>query len=334
MKDIGEFGFIRKISQGCLVRPDNILRSIGDDAAAFRAEPGEIMLMTTDMLVERIHFIKNATSGFNLGYKALAVNLSDIAAMGGTAKEAFVSIAIPEQCSIEYIEDLYKGIKTLGAEFDVNILGGDTTGSKTDLIINISVFGSAPEKEILYRNTAQPGDIIFSTGFLGDSRAGLYLILNDIAVDAPELESLFKAHILPKPYLHEGRFLARRKFVNAGIDVSDGLSSDIRHIARESNVGVRLFAEKIPVSKNLQAFCSRFGFDPVKYALAGGEDYTLLCTVSRDKADAIAHDYMEEFNQQLYLVGEMTDDSKKMELVFPDGGVKDIAPSGWDHFSS
>ncbi len=332
MKDIGEFEFIKKISQGCLVRPDNILKSIGDDAAAFRADPGEIMLVTTDMLVERIHFVKKATSGFNLGYKALAVNLSDIAAMGGTAKEAFVSIAIPEKCSTEYIEDLYNGIKKLGAEFDVNILGGDTTGSKTDLIINISVFGSAPEKEILYRNTAQTGDIVFSTGFLGDSKAGLYLILNDIAVDSAEFEALFKAHILPKPYLYEGRFLARRKCVNAAIDVSDGLSSDIRHIATESNVGVRLFAEKIPVSKNLQQFCSRFSFDPVEYALAGGEDYTLLCTVQRGKADAVAHNYMKEFNQQLYSVGELTDDSGKMELVFPNGHIKNITPSGWDHF--
>lgn len=332
LKNIGEFGFIRKISQNCLIRPDNILKAIGDDAAAFKTDGNEIMLVTTDMLVERVHFIKNATSGFNLGYKSLAVNLSDIAAMGGTAKEAFVSIAIPEEYSTEYIEDLYNGVKNLGTEFDVNILGGDTTSSKTDLIINISVFGSVPEKEILYRNTAQTGDIIFSTGFLGESRAGLYLILNDISVDSPELEALFKAHILPKPYLREGRFLACQKCVNAAIDVSDGLSSDIRHIATESKVGVRLFAEKIPVSKNLRQFCERFDFNPVEYGLAGGEDYTLLCTVLPDKADLIIHDYMKEFNQQLYPIGEITDDFGKMELVFPDGQVKEITPSGWDHF--
>jgi thiamine-monophosphate kinase len=159
LRDIGEFGFIKRISRGCLIRPQNVIKAIGDDAAAFIPAPGQVILVTTDLLVERIHFLRDATSGFNLGYKALSVNLSDIAAMGGIAREAFISIAVPENCLIEYLEDLYNGIKTLAAEFDVNLLGGDTTRSKADLIINISVVGYAFEKEILYRNTAQHGDI-------------------------------------------------------------------------------------------------------------------------------------------------------------------------------
>ncbi|QTA85277.1 thiamine-phosphate kinase [Desulfonema magnum] len=331
LKDIGEFGFIEKISRGCFIRSQNILKAIGDDAAAFTTKADEVILITTDMLVERVHFLRNTTSGFNLGYKSLAVNLSDIAAMGGTAKEAFVSIAIPEACPLEYLEDLYRGIKSLAAEFDINILGGDTTGSKTDLIINISVVGAVPEKEILYRHTAQPGDIIFSTGCLGDSRAGLQLILNKTVADSEELKALFNAHILPWPYLEEGRFLAHQGGVHAAIDVSDGLSSDLGHIIRESNAGARLYAEKIPVSKNLQKFCTRFDADPLEYALGGGEDYMLLCTISPDKADSVARDYLKKFGQPIYPIGEITD-SGETELVFPDGRIKSVAPSGWNHF--
>ncbi len=333
LKDIGEFGFIKRISRGCLIRPQNVIKAIGDDAAAFIPAPGQVILVTTDLLVERIHFLRNTTSGFNLGYKALSVNLSDIAAMGGIAREAFISIAIPENCPIDFLEDLYKGMKTLAAEFDVNLLGGDTTRSKVDLIINISVVGSAFEKEILYRNTARQGDIICSTGYLGDSRAGLHLIINGIKADSNELKALLDAHLLPKPYLQEGRFLARQGGVHAVIDVSDGLSSDIGHIAKESNVGIRLYSEKIPVSNNLEKFCAWFDFDPVEYAFDGGEDYTLLCTISPDKVDHIAADYLKRFRNPLYQIGEITD-SGEMELVLQNGQIRSFAPSSWDHFKT
>ncbi len=333
LKDIGEFGFIEKISRGCLIRPDNIVRGIGDDAAAFSSEPEQVTLVTTDLLVERVHFLRTATTGFNLGYKSLAVNLSDIAAMGGTPREAFVSIAIPDDCSIDFLEDLYNGIKELASEFNVNILGGDTTRSKVDLILNIVVTGCVRQEEMLLRNGAQPGDLIFSTGFLGDSRAGLHLIINDIAADSIELKSLLNSHILPRPFLHEGRFLARHSGVHAAIDVSDGLSSDIGHIAKESNVGIRLYSEKIPLSKNLIYFCAEFHFDPVEFALAGGEDYTLLCTLSPDKADDIARKYLDTFDNPLYLIGEITN-TGKMELIDSAGRAKPFKPEGWDHFKS
>ena len=333
LKDIGEFGFIEKISQGCLIRPDNIIQAIGDDAAAFYTDSGLVSLVTTDLLVERVHFLRDATDGFNLGYKSLAVNLSDIAAMGGTAKEAFVSIAIPEDCSTDFLEDIYHGIKNLAGQFDVNILGGDTTSSIIDLIINISVMGIVPKEGLLLRKNAQRGDIIFSTGFLGDSRAGLHMILNSISPDSKELKELFRSHILPKPFLHEGRFLSAQNGVHAAIDVSDGLSSDIGHIAKESNVGVRLFAEKIPVSGNLTFFCNRFDINPVEFALAGGEDYTLLCTVSPDHADDVSENYLKTFNHPLYPIGKITGPGK-MDIIDSSGRAKGFKPKGWDHFKS
>jgi thiamine-monophosphate kinase len=331
LEDIGEFGFIKKISRGCLIRPQNIVKAIGDDAAAFRSDPDRLSLITTDLLVERIHFLRNAISGFDLGFKSLAVNLSDIAAMGGTAREAFVSIAIPEDCPIDYLEEIYAGMKQLAARFDVNILGGDTTSSRIDLIINVAIHGSVPEDEMLCRDAAKAGDIIFSTGFLGDSKAGLHFILNNIGADSRENKSLLKAHLLPEPHLHEGRFLAKQKAVHAAIDTSDGLSSDLAHITEESGIGARLYADKIPISEILKAFCTRFDFDPIKYALSGGEDYTLLCTAASEDADNVASTFQKQFNRPLFRIGEITA-AKQMELVWPDGSIQSISASGWNHF--
>jgi thiamine-monophosphate kinase len=331
LKEIGEFGFIKKISRGCLMRPDNIVKAIGDDAAAFKTDPGLLSLVTTDLLVERIHFLRDAITGFDLGYKSLAVNLSDIAAMGGTAREAFVSIAIPENCPLDYLEDVYRGMKDLAAKYEVNILGGDTTRSTIDLILNVAVHGTVPESEMLCRDAAQVGDIVFSTGFLGDSKAGLHLILNDLAADTDDLEALRKAHLLPEPHLHEGRFLAKFPTVHAAIDTSDGLSADLGHILEESRVGVRLDAHQIPRSANLQKFCERFNFDSLAYALSGGEDYTLLVTAAGESADQIAREFQDQFKRPLYTIGEITD-SGKMELAWPDGSIKTITSTGWDHF--
>ena len=331
LKNIGEFGFIERIRQGCVIQPRGIVKAIGDDAAAFRTEAGHLTLVTTDLLVERVHFLRDATSGYNLGHKVLAVNLSDIAAMGGTAVHAFVSIAIPEDCSLDYLEDIYRGMKSLAAQYDVNILGGDTTGSTRDLIINLAVTGTVLENEALYRDAARAGDVILSDGFLGDSRAGLHLLLNRIKADKPYLETLLNAHLLPRPSLNEGRFLARRPGVHAAMDVSDGLSSDLGHILRESKVGARLFSDRIPISPALEQFCRRHGFDPVEYALAGGEDYTLLLTVDPTEADALVQDFSAEFHRPIYRIGDITD-TGIFELVDTGGNTRIIVPTGWDHF--
>jgi len=331
LKEIGEFGFIKKISRGCLIRPEHIIKAIGDDAAAFTTDPDQISLITTDLLVERIHFIRNSISGFDLGYKSLAVNLSDIAAMGGTARESFVSIAIPQDCPLDYLEAIYDGMKDLATKFDVNILGGDTTSSKTDLIINVVVHGMIAKEELLCRDAARPGDIIFSTGYLGDSKAGLHLILNDIPAESDELHNLLRAHLLPVPHLAEGRFLAQQPAVKAAIDTSDGLSSDLGHIARESGVGAILYSDKIPVSRDLQSFCKQFNLDPVAYALSGGEDYTLLCTASPGEVETIAAKFQKKFNRPLFEIGEITA-GQEMKMNYPDGASNPIAPSGWNHF--
>ena len=331
LNTIGEFGFIKKISHGCLIRPQNVIKAIGDDAAAFVVDPDKISLVTTDLLVERVHFLRSAIKGFDLGYKSLAVNLSDIAAMGGEAHEAFVSIAIPPDCPLEYLETIYDGMKRLAARFNVNILGGDTTSSKEDLIINIVVQGTVAREELLGRDTAQPGDIIVSTGFLGDSKAGLHLILNDLPLDTEEAQYLYKAHVLPEPHLDEGRLLAVEPGTHAAIDTSDGLSSDLGHIVEESKVGATLYAEKIPISDSLLGFCERHDFDPVAYALSGGEDYTLVCTIAPEIVDSLASKFETKFNKPLFPIGEIND-SRRLELIYSDGSSKPIALTGWNHF--
>jgi thiamine-monophosphate kinase len=331
LKDIGEFGFIKRIRRGCLIRPESVVRGIGDDAAVFRTDGRLLSLVTTDLLVERVHFLREAISGRDLGRKSLAVNLSDIAAMGGTAREAFVSIAIPENCELDYLDDIFRGMKALAARYAVNILGGDTTASLTDLIINIAVYGEVSETELLRRDAARPGDVIFTTGCLGDSRAGLHLILDRTPADTPELEALRSAHLRPEPHLPEGRLLASIGGVHAAIDVSDGLSSDLAHILEESKVGARIRPEQLPISDSLRHYCRRFAKSPVEYALSGGEDYVLLVTAAAERSADVAAEFAAAFGRPLHAIGEITD-AMAMELVGPGATTTPIAPSGWDHF--
>lgn len=332
LRDIGEFGFIDQIRKGCLIRPQSVVKAIGDDAAAFETPADHIALVTTDMLVDRVHFLRDAISGFDLGYKSLAVNLSDIAAMGGIAREAFISIAIPDNCELAYLEELYRGLKALAEEFEVNILGGDTTGSKIDLVINVAVFGVVPPDQILYRNGARPGDAVFCTGFLGDSRAGLEMILSSAPVDTPEKKRLIEAHLHPEPHLREGRLLASSPGVHSAIDVSDGLSSDLCHILAESQVGVKLNGADIPISGELLKFCTDSDKDPLATALSGGEDYVLIGTCAADQIDPLRQRFEKKFDRPLYCIGEITAEKTQL-LMLPDGRESTFSKKGWDHFS-
>lgn len=332
LKEIGEFGFIRRIQTGCLVRPEGVVKAIGDDAAVFRPEPGRLGLITADLLVERVHFLRDRISGEELGHKSLAVNLSDIAAMGGTAREAIVSLAIPEDCPLAYLDGFYEGMKKLAGKYRVNILGGDTTGSRADLTINVTVIGSVPEAQLMLRSGARIGDIVYATGQLGDSRAGLQLLIDGVEAGEEPWSMLRRAHVRPEPHLAEGWVLAAAGGVTAAIDVSDGLSSDIGHIAEESGVGVRLLAEKIPVSDALKTFCTRFDRgDPAAWALTGGEDYCLLCTISPDAADKVCAAFAETFGRPLHRLGTIVEPGT-FEVVDAEGRASPLEKTGWNHF--
>jgi thiamine-monophosphate kinase len=253
--------------------------------------------------------------------------------MGGTPREAFVSTAIPAGCPVEYLDELYDGMKRLAARHDVNILGGDTTGSAADLILNVTVIGHVRRNEILYRSGARVGDAVCVTGPVGDSRAGLDFVLKGAAPPDAAMRRLFEAHILPRPHLEEGRFLAATGAATAALDVSDGLSSDLSHIVEESRVGIRVRADRIPISTELRDFCARFGKEPVRFALSGGEDYVLAVTVNADRLEEVSQGFVARFGRPLYRVGEVTA-SGGLELVMPDGRIEAVGPTGWDHFGA
>jgi len=332
LADIGEFGFIDRIRQQGLIRPDGVFKGIGDDAAAFRTDGKQLTLLTTDLLVERVHFIRDKASAFSLGWKSMAVNFSDIAAMGGTPREAFVSIAIPESCTLEYLDDLYRGMHELCTRFEVNILGGDTTGSKQDLIINVALTGEVAEAEILCRDGAQPGDIICCIGDLGSSRAGLHLIVNELLRSNSEFEALYQAQVTPWPRLSEGRFLSACGEITAAIDVSDGLSSDLGHICTASRAGARVHASSLPISPDLEAFCGQYGFDVVEWALSGGEDYALLFTVRPQGLSVLKREFERKFDRPIAVIGEMIEE-QGLVLVDGFGQERPLGASGWNHFT-
>jgi len=192
LKDIGEFGFIDRIRSETLARPENVIKGIGDDCSVCRSAPDRVTLLTTDMLVEGVHFQLGRIPPYKLGRKSIAVNLSDIAAMGGTPKEALVSIAIPDTVSLDTLDSVYEGMKSMAREFDVNLVGGDTTASPLHLVINVALVGEAREEEVLYRSGAKGKDVIFLTGPVGASAAGLDSLLanrsfegQDALIDAP-----------------------------------------------------------------------------------------------------------------------------------------------------
>lgn len=332
LKDIGEFGFIKRITPDSLYDTRNVIRAIGDDAAVFTVGKDKCVVVTTDMLVERVHFIKETMTGYQLGYKSLAVNLSDIAAMGAVPQHAFVSIGIPKETSIEYLDEIYRGMKELARQYNVNILGGDTTSSKVDLIINVAVTGVGKKNLLLYRNSAKVGDVILCTGFLGDSKAGLDFILKSEQPVTDYEKRLFEAHLLPRPHIEEGIFLAKSGAVRSCIDVSDGLSSDLMHIAEESTVGFLLDEDSIPVSGDLLQYCNEHGYSAADYSLSGGEDYVLVCTADPAQAHKLEKDFNKFFQRPLYRIGVITKE-KKYLMKRKDGTIVDIKPKGWDHFA-
>ncbi|MBN2038822.1 MAG: thiamine-phosphate kinase [Spirochaetes bacterium] len=331
IKDIGEFGFIKKVTSDSVFCPEKILQAAGDDAAVFTSEPGKAIVVTTDILIENIHFIRNKISPEDLGHKAITVNLSDIAAMGANPEHAFVSLGIPEDLPSGYLERFYSSLKKTAKQFNVNILGGDTSASGLYLIINIALTGTSSPDNILYRHKAVPGDIIYSTGLLGSSRAGLQLLLDGITKPDNNQTKLINAHTRPYPYVTEGMFLSQMKGTRAAIDVSDGLVSDIGHIADESNCGFILESDLIPVSDSLKEFCFQHSYDLTDYAISGGEDYVLIFTVDSSCAKDVEKYYYSKFNKLIYRIGVITE-SKSRLLKTHNGRLNELMNKGWDHF--
>jgi thiamine-monophosphate kinase len=328
LKEIGEFGFIERIRNGCLIRTARVIKGIGDDCCVFRTSAGLATLFTTDMLVENVHFKRQAISPYKLGRKSVAVNVSDIAAMGGTPREAVVSIAIPETLEVEYLDGVYEGMKAMAREFAVNLLGGDTTASPVNLVINIALVGEAAEEEILYRSGARVGDVVFLTGTVGSAAAGLDIILSGRSFD--EQGPLLDAHHDPRPQVTAGRIIAQLKVATGLIDVSDGVAADLGHICRESAVGAIIEESLIPTTPLFRKYCDRFNLDMLHLALHVGEDYVLLGTVPEGDAERLAM-ALRSGGCEFFPVGTVVAGAG-LRLKGVDGSLRVIHPGGWDHF--
>lgn len=274
MEGNGEFGFIDYIKTHF---PDQTgVTGIGDDCAVMPAGEGEL-LFSTDLLMEGVHFLRSESSPEDVGWKAAAVNLSDIAAMGGTPVATFLSIALPKDAQGEWAERFIKGYTQISRQYNVPLLGGDTTSSLRDIAVNVGVLGRCPSGKRLMRRGAKVGDTIFVTGPLGDSAGGLQAILKGID-RTEEANVLIERHKRPVPRVYEGRTLMETSMVGAMMDISDGIASDLMHIMAASGAGAVVALDKIPFSPQLSTVCAEQDWDIYELATGGGEDFELLLT--------------------------------------------------------
>jgi len=288
----GEFDLIRRLERltaAPFASSRHILLGIGDDAAVLKQTRGHLWLATTDLLAEHIHFDLTYTSYDKLGYKAAAVNFSDIAAMGGMPRFILVAMALSRHQTPRDVENLYRGIQSACQDVGAIVVGGDTSASKKDLFLAVTVLGEAPSRNILRRSGARPGDHVYVTGSLGDARAGLEILregpkrFDEGNRSAKGLSYLTRRHLSPHPRLKEGRCLAQNRIASAAIDLSDGLAGDLRHICEESGVGALIDTRRIPISSALARYAEQRRRNALEYALPGGEDYELLFTVPVSK---------------------------------------------------
>jgi len=332
IEEMGEFAFIRSVQEGCHFSPKKLIKGIGDDCAVIGPYEDRVFLISTDLLVENIHFIPGKIQPEHLGEKAVAVNLSDIAAMGGTPLHLFMSLAIPPTTEVVFLHSLYRGIKAMCRRHGTNILGGDTSASPNGLMINITVMGEAQGDEVLFRQGAREGDKIYVTGTLGDSAAGLKLIKGELSAPPAVAFALKEAHNRPVPQLEAGRIIAQSRWASAMIDVSDGLLSDLGHICEASGVGGLLFKSNVPLSENLKAMAGAGNFDPYELAMKGGEDYQLLVTVPGENTGQFEKMFQGGSPCRVYCLGEITE-GKGIQIVRHDGVRETIKISGFNHFT-
>jgi thiamine-monophosphate kinase len=330
LDDLGEFEFIRRVTAGRVLEGGHVFLDLGDDAAGWRTLPGEGNLLTTDMLVEGTHFRLSDGSPGQLGHKALAVNLSDIAAVGGRPLDAYLTLGIPpDRLDALFMDQFYQGFNRLADEWRVNLLGGDTTRSPL-LIISVTLTGTIDPEKAIRRSGAKKGDTIFLTGTIGDAAAGLELLQTRRHLSEPFAGTLVRAHLEPQPHLRAASILADSEAVSAMIDVSDGLIQDLGHICLAASAGAEILADRLPVSGAARSYAGLTGWVLPDEALRGGEDYCLLFTASAESEDIIRRPF-DEAGLALYSIGKMTD-SAEITLI-SEGEKKRLSfRGGWDHF--
>ena len=334
VSELGEFGLIARLAEALAAQPtaDSASRlavGIGDDAAVWRVGGGAL-IATTDTLVAGVHFLPERTPWHTVGWKALAVNVSDIAAMGGTPEFALVTLALPEDTQVEAIDELYQGLAEAAEAYGVAIAGGDVVRSPT-FVISVTLTGraevdAAGEPLVLRRNAAQAGDLVAVTGHLGGAAGGLRA-LREGDSDSEATRSLIERHLRPQARLQAGR-AALSAGVRCAIDVSDGLLQDLGHVCRASGLGAAVQRDKLPIDPALSHTC-----DPeeaLRYAAAGGEDYELLLIGGREELEATGR----QADVPISVIGEIVVDAEQKAKLLDESGREIALPSaGWDHLS-
>jgi len=328
LAQLGEFALIDRIKEDTIYKADNVVVGIGDDAAVLTTPDTMFQLVTTDMLVEKVHFDLATCSAWELGYKAIAVNASDIAAMGGIPRHALVSIALPKDIAVDFVVSLYDGMKALCKEFSINIVGGDTVASPHGLIINVTLIGEVEPERLQRRSGARVGELIAVTGTLGDSACGLELLMRGNWEEYSFAHALVTKHRMPRPQVKAGRLLAALGSRSMN-DISDGLASELHEIASASKVGMRVYSKKIPLSPEMQAAAALLGKEPIEYALYGGEDYQLVFTISPEAFAALGE---VEIDNRITIIGEVTTESLGVLLVTDDDNTLPLVAKGYNHF--
>ncbi len=336
LSEIGEFGLIDRINKRVNLRNPSTIKGIGDDCAIIKTNKHQVI--TTDLLLEGIHFDLTYCPLKHLGYKAVAVNLSDVYAMNAVPKQITVSIGVSGKFTLQAIDELYNGIITACETYGVDLVGGDTSSSMTGLTISITAIGEADEEKIVRRDTANINDIICVSGDLGAAYMGLQLLEREKRVMANNSQPAFDGYdyilerqLKPEPRRDVVDFLEKIDVIPTSmIDVSDGLSSELLHICNCSKVGCRIYEEKIPIDHVTRNMAEEINFNPVVAALNGGEDYELLFTIKQS-------DYQKFQNTpgpNIYAIGYICDENKGYRMITTGGDEADLVAQGWRAFSN
>ncbi|MBI5917089.1 MAG: thiamine-phosphate kinase [Bacteroidetes bacterium] len=332
---LGEFGLIEHLTKNFEIQKEKSHNGIGDDAAVID-NTGFLTVVSTDLLVEGVHFDLMYCPLKHLGYKAVVVNLSDIYAMNARPKQVTVSIAVSNRFSVEGLDELYDGIHAACKNYGVDLVGGDTTSSQKGLIISVTAIGQGEQGKLTYRSGARPGDLLCVTGDLGAAYLGLqilerekqlYLSSPDIQPDLEEQQYIIGRFLKPEARKEMIEIFEKAKLVpTAMMDVSDGISSDLMHICKQSGVGAIIEESGVPMQNDTKLLALKFKLDPLTCALNGGEDYELLFTIDPKDLEKV------RLLPDIYIMGEITEASEGIKLHTESGKRHDLLAQGWRHF--
>lgn len=338
LSTLGEFGLIDRLTRSIKIKNSSTLKGVGDDAAVLNYKDKKI-LVSTDMLIQGIHFDLTYTPLKHLGYKAVASNVSDICAMNGTPRQIVVSLALSNHFSVESVDELYEGIYLACNRYGLDLVGGDTTSSKTGLCINITILGEADAEDIVYRNTAQENQLICVSGDLGGAYMGLQLLEREKTVfngqtensqpDFSGYEYILERQLKPEARVDILKLLKEKKIrPSAMIDISDGLASEMLHICKDSGIGCNIYEEKIPIDYQTYKMAEELNMNATICALSGGEDYELLFTVPLEAYDTLIT------QEQISIIGHTTTAREGCHLITRDGNSFELKAQGWVNFQN